>query len=328
MREAAQDDMRLEPLTREALAWIARLSSGEVTVADAKELARWRASSDAHEAAFRDALTFRNALADVGHAMMMDREAAGVPTLRPADNGRWTRRSFLVGGGGAVAASVAAAWLVTDPPMGLWPSYAEWSADFRTATGERRTIHPIAGVDVQMAARTSLARTSAGAGLKLVAGEAFVEVKRHAPFAIRAQDGIVQASRAAFNVRNLDGEVCVTCLDGELRVERGDKSATLGHGRQLAYKVGRFGPVIKVDAERTVAWRTGRLIFQGEALAQVIDEINRYRSGRIILTNAALERRPVNAVFHLDQIDDAVSQIEYLAAARARHFPGGVVLIG
>ncbi|MBS47309.1 MAG: iron dicitrate transport regulator FecR [Sphingobium sp.] len=328
MREAAQDDTRLEPLNREALAWIARLSSGEVTVADAKELARWRASSEAHEAAFRDALTFRNALADVGHAMKLDLDAAGVSTLRPASNTRWTRRSFLTGGGGAVAASIAGAWLAIDPPMDLWPSYAEWSADYRTATGERRTIHPLAGVDVQMAARTSLARTGAGAGLKLVAGEAFVEVKRDAPFAIRAQDGMVQASRAAFNVRNLDGEVCVTCLDGELRVESGDKSATFREGRQLTYKADGFGPVIKVDAERTMAWRTGRLIFQGEALSQVIDEINRYRSGRIILTNTALERRPVNAVFHLDQIDDAVSQIEYLAVARARHFPGGVVLIG
>lgn len=328
MREAAQDDARLEPLMREALAWIARLSSGEATVADAKELASWRASSDAHEAAFRDALTFRNALADVGHAMMLDRDAAGVSTLRPGGGVRWTRRSFLAGGGSAVAASVAGAWLVTDPPMGLWPSYAEWSADFRTSTGERRTIHPLAGVDVQMAARTSLARTGAGAGLKLVAGEAFVEVKRDALFAIEARDGTVQASRAAFNLRNLDGEVCVTCLAGELRVGRGDKAAALREGRQLIYKADGFGPVVKVDAERTMAWRTGRLIFQGEALSQVIDEINRYRSGRIILTNSALERRPVNAVFHLDQIDDAVSQIEYLAAARARHFPGGVVLIG
>lgn len=327
MRDAAPDDARLEPLMHEALAWIVRLSSGEVTVADAKELARWRASSEAHEAAFRDALTLRNALADVGHAMQAEQEEAGVASLRPGA-GRATRRSFLVGGGSAVAASLAGVWLVTDPPMDLWPSYAEWSADFRTATGERRTIRPMAGVDVEMGTRTSLARTGSGAGLKLVAGEAFVAVRRNSPFGIKARDGTVHASKAAFNLRNLNDEVCVTCLDGELRVNRGDEIATLRRGRQLVYRAGGFGPVVEADAERAMAWRTGRLIFQGEALSHVIDEINRYRSGRIILTNAALEKRPVNAVFHLDQIDGAANQIEYLVAARVRHLPGGVVLIG
>jgi len=326
MREAANEDARLEPLEREALAWIARLSSGEATVADASELASWRASSEAHEAAFREALTFRNALADVGHAMRLDQEAGGISTLRPG--GGSTRRSFLVGGGGAIAASIAGAWLVADPPMDLWPSYAEWSADFRTRTGERRTIRPIAGVHVDMGTRTSLARTNGGAGLDLVAGEAFVEVRRDSPLAIEARTGLVRASLAAFNLRNLDGEVCVTCLNGEVEVGRGDQAATLRNGQQLTYGAEEFGPVVKVDAERALAWRSGLLVFQGESLSEVIDEINRYRSGRIILTNSALERRPVNAVFHLDQIDGAVTQIETLAAAQARRLPGGVVLIG
>jgi transmembrane sensor len=324
--EATQGNGRLEPLMDEAIAWIARLSSGEATVADAKELARWRASSPAHEAAFQDALTFRHALADIGHVMRLDREEAGIPTLRPG-GARASRRSFLVTGGSAVAASIAGVWLINDPPMGLWPSYAEWSADFRTGTGERRTIRPMAGVNVDMGARTSLSRTDGGARLHLVAGEAFVEIERDSPVAIEAQGGIVQGARAAFNLRNLDGAVCVTCAGGEVGVERSSDAATLRGGDQLTYSGGAFGSVIKVDAKRTMAWRSGKLIFQGEALAQVVDEINRYRSGRIILASAALERRPVNAVFHLDQIDRAVSQIEYLVAARARHLPGGVVLI-
>lgn len=326
MPEAAQDHARLEPLMEEAIAWIARLSSGEATVADAKELARWRASSAAHEAAFQDALTFRNALADVGHVMRLDQADAGIPTLRPSGAGV-SRRSFLVTGGSAIAASVAGVWLLTDPPMGLWPSYAEWSADFRTGTGERRTIRPMAGVNVDMAARTSLSRADGGARLHLVAGEAFVEVERDAPFVIEARDGLVQGAHAAFNLRNLDGAVCVTCLTGEVQVNRSGARALLRGGDQLTYSNADFGSVVKVDTRRTTAWRSGKLIFQGEALAQVVDEINRYRSGRIILANAALERRPVNAVFHLDQIDRAVSQIEHLAAARARQLPGGVVLI-
>lgn len=327
MREPGQQDAPLAPLTREALGWIARLSSGEATVTDADALARWRADSMANEAAFREALTFRNALADVGRVMLADREAAGVVSLRPRAV-RVNRRSFLVGGGGAVAASVAGAWMMANPPMGLWPSFAELSADYRTGTGERRNIRPVAGVSVEMNTRTSVARTLGGAGIDLVAGEAFVKVDRGAPFEAGALGGTVLAARAAFNLRNLGGAVCVTCLEGQVRVRKGTADMPLPAGRQLAYTADTFGPVESIDPKRATAWRSGLLVFQGEALSQVIDEINRYRSGRIILTDAALGRRPVNAVFHLDQVDDAVNQIENLLTVRARKLPGSVVLIG
>jgi transmembrane sensor len=46
----------LDPLTRDALAWIVRLKSGEATLTDAEELMDWRARSPAHESAFRDAV--------------------------------------------------------------------------------------------------------------------------------------------------------------------------------------------------------------------------------------------------------------------------------
>lgn len=47
---------RPDPLTRDALAWVLRLKSGEATLADAEQLLDWRAKSQAHERAFRDAV--------------------------------------------------------------------------------------------------------------------------------------------------------------------------------------------------------------------------------------------------------------------------------
>jgi ferric-dicitrate binding protein FerR (iron transport regulator) len=47
---------RLDPLTGDALAWIVRLKSGEATLADAEQLMDWRATSPAHESAYRGAV--------------------------------------------------------------------------------------------------------------------------------------------------------------------------------------------------------------------------------------------------------------------------------
>ena len=47
---------RLDPLIRDALAWVLRLKSGDATLADAERLTDWRTHSPAHERAFRDAV--------------------------------------------------------------------------------------------------------------------------------------------------------------------------------------------------------------------------------------------------------------------------------
>jgi ferric-dicitrate binding protein FerR (iron transport regulator) len=46
----------LDPLIREALAFVVRMKSGEATLADAEQLVDWRAESPEHERAFRDAV--------------------------------------------------------------------------------------------------------------------------------------------------------------------------------------------------------------------------------------------------------------------------------
>jgi transmembrane sensor len=52
----------LDPLTRDALAWVARLKSGEATVAEAEQLVDWRNKSPEHERAFRNAVRCWHAL--------------------------------------------------------------------------------------------------------------------------------------------------------------------------------------------------------------------------------------------------------------------------
>jgi ferric-dicitrate binding protein FerR (iron transport regulator) len=56
-------------LIRDALAWVVRLKSGEATLEDAEQLINWRAQSQAHERAFRDAVKCWKA---VGRGLVSD----------------------------------------------------------------------------------------------------------------------------------------------------------------------------------------------------------------------------------------------------------------
>jgi transmembrane sensor len=66
----------LDPLIRDALAWIVRLKSGEATLADAEQLIDWRAKSPAHESAFRDAVKCWRA---IGRGLVSDQPGSDKP---------------------------------------------------------------------------------------------------------------------------------------------------------------------------------------------------------------------------------------------------------
>jgi transmembrane sensor len=66
----------LDPLIRDALAWIVRLKSGEATLKDAEQLMDWRTRSPAHESAYREAVRCWQA---IGRTLVGSRPAAGAP---------------------------------------------------------------------------------------------------------------------------------------------------------------------------------------------------------------------------------------------------------
>lgn len=319
-----------EALKRRAIDWLTRLSSGQVTEADAEALKRWCGESPAHAEAFAEA----NLLWDVlGPATRNVAARNKVHQERPARlQVAMGRRAFL--GGSAVAATAAAAgYLMVRPPLALWPSFSELMAEYRTATGERRQLATAGGSAVEMNTQTSLnvAQVAGGAdSIELIAGEAVVTTggTMSKPVVVIAAKGRTNAGNARFDVR-LDGlSVCVTCLDGSVDVQHGGAATMVRAKQQVTYGESGLGQVVSVDPSVVTAWRTGVLIFRGELLSRALEEINRYRPGRIVLVDGALGRRRIDASFRLDHIEEIIPQIERVYGARVRTLPGGLVLLG
>ncbi|RIX81992.1 FecR family protein [Acidovorax cavernicola] len=326
-------------LDAQAHDWLVRLTSGRATTGDAQDFRRWCARSPEHAQAMTEAtrlwdLTRPAAEAVARRVPVADaapRAATAIAASRPPAFGR---RHFL----GAALAAGAAAFVVVRPPAGLWPALSDMTADYRTGTGEQRRVVLADAAVVEMNTQTSLnlARGAEGEppALDMLGGEAQVllDAARRTPFTMTVGGArLVAAAASRFNVRATGGEVCVTCFAGSVELRDGERVLVAGQAQQIRYGSRGSGEAEVArapDLAAVSAWRERVLVFDDTPLAAVVDEINRYRPGRLIVTRAELGRRKVQARLRLDELPHVETLIAVSYGAKLTSLPAGIVLLG
>ncbi|MDG9925058.1 MULTISPECIES: FecR family protein [unclassified Pseudomonas] len=298
-------------LTQQANAWVARLTSGQATVEDARALREWCARSAAHAQAYHE-------------AARLWRELGRLP---PVAARRAPRRRVLGGGLAACALLLGFAWL----QPGQIDAQA-WLADASTGVGERREILLEDGSRVELDARSSLDLDFSAERRRLVlkGGAAVFHVQHDPgrPFVVEADNGSVTALGTVFEVRHQDNGVRVTCSEGVVAVRSADRPPLrLEAGQQLRYDTRASSPPAPVNSAEALAWRQDLLVFKQRPLAELVEELNRYRSGRIVLANQQIAQRPVSGVFHLQRTDEALAHISSSLGLSATHLPGNWVML-
>ncbi|MCE1117232.1 MULTISPECIES: FecR family protein [Pseudomonas] len=291
-------------LHSQAQDWLLLLTSGRATVADGRALRAWCAQSPEHAEAFEAVCRLWRQLEPAAL------QASQVVPLRS-----FRRRALL---GGAIAAS--AAWvLVRGGGLLGGPS-----ADLQTAVGEQRHVQLAQGIDLELNTQTRVS-VQGESGLHLLEGE--LQVKASAPMQVQAGGALLSAQLAWFNLRQEGDRVCLSCLAGQVRLQWRGRSQLLDSGKQLVYDPNQVGQPQAFDALEVMAWREQLLVFHDAPLARVIDEINRYRPGMLVLLNPSLGRRKVQARFTLAQLPGVAGLIRDAYGARCTELPGGVILI-
>jgi transmembrane sensor len=335
-------EQRQDPLIEEALRWLVVLRDKAASEADQQAFARWLKDDPQHEAAWRRAQQVWMRVGKIGPAFAQrasareasQPKAALAPALRPPGPRpampRPTAsrppaagpRRFLQAAAAATAIAVPAGILLSRP--GLF-------ADQRTASGERRTIALQDGSTVELAAASALS-VDFVADLRRVVlheGEAFFNVVRDPvrPFLVEAAGGRTRALATAFDVKFVGDSVAVSVIERSVEVSIEDASQVVGEGQQVRYGRRKIGAVHEADLGQVEAWRRDRLIFQEAPLGEVVADLERYRGGRIVLTESGLRDLPVTAVFDARQADAAVDTIAAALPIRVRRLTDLLVVL-
>ncbi|WP_050468244.1 FecR family protein [Herbaspirillum chlorophenolicum] len=331
MKMASDDRPDLpDVLAQEARVWLRRLTSGDATEWDAQAFRRWKQSSPAHQQAFKDAKRQWQAMGPaIGKLLHSNRDVAAMHerSMRSGQPAQGRRMFLRVATGGAAAAIGAA---IVHPPLQLWPSLSEWQADVRTDKGEQRSLALNDRVNLTLNTQTSVRKEILNGeigGIDLITGEAAIDLRGDTSFNVVAGVGRSTAREGRFEVRNLDGKVCVTCVQGAVRVEHPGGVLDLKPRQQAIYDANVLGRAVAVETANMSAWRKGELVFRQTPLEQVIEEINRYRPGRVVLAASSVRESAVSGRFSIAALDSALLQLQHSFDLNARRLPGGVLVL-
>jgi transmembrane sensor len=317
-----------DELQKQARHWVRLLSSDEIKSWDYHAFRRWLAMSESHQAAFDEAKQRWDVLKSaVGELLHTRPEVAAYHHKKMAgpDKGR---RVFI---GAAVGMAALAGIEVVRSPFDLGSVLEGWNADYQTATGEQKTVDVTQSVQVTLNTQTRLRKQTLNeniVGLELVSGEAAINVAgKGGAFAVSAGTGRCTVNAGQFEMRYLDGKVRVACIEGVVQVAHPAGLRTLQARQQAVYSATAISDVNGVDVESVNAWRKGELLFHEIRLTDAITEINRYRSGRVVLLNSAAGNRLVSGRFSVTSLDLALSQLQLTFNLHARELPGGLLFL-
>ena len=135
---------------------------------------------------------------------------------------------------------------------------------------------------------------------------------------VLADGGRLVVNSGDFEVRRLDGgQVRVRCLEGHGELHHPLRTVALSSREEVTYDRQHLGERIQMVAAAS-NWRQGVVVFDDLPLTRVIDEINRYRPGRVVLMNDALAQRRFSAKFQIQALDDAIALMEDVLGVRVR----------
>ncbi|WP_029146792.1 FecR domain-containing protein [Methylophilus sp. 5] len=286
-------------IAKAAAGWFTLSMDTAFSPQDAERLHQWRQAHPEHERAWQHIHQMRTSLHQLNsHAAYQTLSSLPSPA----------RRSTLK----------TLAWLSMATGSGLLASKTEtWQrqvADYSTDTGELKTLALADGTQIVLntnsAIDVNLTHTARTVTLRY--GEIMVTTG-HLPgerrvFQLATNHGNIEPIGTQFNVRHLENSIAVAVLQGAVKImPHHSQAVTLQAGMHTTFSSHHTEPATPASANAG-AWRKGLLFANNMRLADLTQELARYRPGFIHCDSTVADFR-ISGVFPLSNTTQALDAI-------------------
>ena len=304
--------------------WLARLDRPDAPAAEHVDFEAWCRADPRHLAAYLRLLAVWNRLDALKEPAAPEEPVAPEERATPAIVAEPPSRRRQVFLAMALAAGLAAA----AAGFAWW----QWSAPFGKATGvlvyttalgefERITLSDGSMVVLNTDSELRVSLRPRERDITLIRGEATFEVApdKSRPFIVVAGTTAARAVGTVFNVQKADGNVEVLVTKGVVAVGPPEGKVTdrfalaIVDAGQIAIAASSQVKVESLDQQeiaRRLAWHEGMLLFNGQSLADVAAEFNRYNERKLVIADPAVGRLRIGGYFRATDLDSFVRVLQ------------------
>ncbi len=328
-----EDEPTMPELQKQAFDWLVQLRADQLSESEIHAFADWISLDPRHPEAFaaaEDLLsdmivaaggTLRHLAAST--EMNGDTNISAIQ-LKPAQpiNPKRTRLRWM-----AIPLAIAASWLfaviLVMPPQSHMLTAV--LSDYHTGTGEFLDVPLSDGSRLLMNTNSavSVSFNDDNRQIKLHHGQVRFTVAKdqQRPFEVNSGDLTLRALGTVFDVSSLKADESTVIVQEHAvsaRIRAAENSASglekhikVHEGQRLKYQKGLALQEPEVVAlEQATAWQHHQLVLNDRPLSELITELNRYRNGRIFLSDADLQNQRISGVFSLDHPDNTLKTLQ------------------
>ena len=350
----SSNESQISELKQQAIDWLVRLRSDDLSDGEMYAFADWLSQDHIHSEAFATAEKLFNDMvnaakspAPIAETPTEANEAQKTPSvnsvikqeqlscrLPPKRRTRWMTTSL-----GLAAAWLFAVVLVIPRQSHMLDHYL---SDYHTETGELREIKLADGSRLLLNTNSAVSVDFKGPirRITLHHGQANFTVAKDAqrPFEVESGGLIVRALGTVFEVYNANSsEISVTVQEHAVSASIHEGAQATGQhlasvnvqqGQQLRYRPGgELNQPEPVELNQASAWQQHRLFINDRPLSELIAELDRYRIGRVFLSDEKLKNLRISGVFSLDKPDDVLNSVRKVLALKETRLGSWWVLL-
>lgn len=163
--------------------------------------------------------------------------------------------------------------------------------------------------------------------ISLIKGQAFFNVSKDVqrPFFVNSGSASIRVVGTRFDVRRVLDKVKISVEEGIVEVTHqqrkkldkpsgqavaAGRTQRLVKGQQVRLNAANMSAINVVPEANLGSWRNGQLAYNNAPLSELVADINRYRQGRISLSDNTLGDLRITSSFAITQLDTVVELLE------------------
>ena len=294
-----------QQVVKQAIHWLLRLRNNSANARLHQQCEVWRAEHHEHELAWQRVQSLQAELSSNLRAVPGAQVAFN--TLENSAQGLGRRQALKLLSGALLIGSVA--WLGKDAV-----GWQQWTADFATATGERRGFQLPDGTRLELntASAVDLDYNAQQRLIKLTRGEIIVTcggIDEGSPFdrplRVQSRQGVYEGVGARFILRQDDDCTRLSVTGGMVLIHSPlaaggtPTQVQAGQSYLIDHHQAKLAPPLDMDAG---AWVDGLIVTRNMRLGDFLDEVGRYRHGYLTCAADIADLR-LSGVFRLENTD-------------------------